>query len=143
MTPTYFFGLSNVWSILHQGLVERVHKKVINAIIYFFCLVFVDFRYKICVFIIFISFFDEVSNFCNSIYTNKKRESMVSNCQWNCMLNTKVNWNFYDIVKIQLIMINNADIFPIYIYIYIHLYSKTPLKFYQQLTKTKLKFRGK
>ena len=79
-----------------------------------FCHVFVDFRYKICVFIIFISFFNEVSNFRNSVYTNKKRELMVSNCQWNCMLSTKVNWNFYDIVKIQLIMINNVDIFPIY-----------------------------
>ena len=34
-------------------------------------------------FIIFIYFFDKVSNFCNSILTNQKREMVVSNCQCN------------------------------------------------------------
>ena len=43
------------------------------------------FHHKICVFIIFISFFDEVSNFRNRILTKQKRELIVSNCQWNCM----------------------------------------------------------
>ena len=47
---------------------------------------FVVFHYKICVFIIFISFFDEVSNFRNRILTNQKRELAVSNCQWNLCL---------------------------------------------------------
>ena len=42
-------------------------------------------HHKICVFIIFISFFDEVSNFRNRILTNQKREFIVSSCQWNCM----------------------------------------------------------
>ena len=46
---------------------------------------FVVFHHKICVFIIFISFFDKVSNFRNRILTNQKRELMVSNCQRNCM----------------------------------------------------------
>ena len=43
------------------------------------------FDHKICVFIIFISFFDEKLNFRNRILTNQKRELVVSNCQWNCM----------------------------------------------------------
>ena len=53
---------------------------------------FFIFHYKICVFIIFISFFlsfffffDEVSNFRNRILTNQKRELVVSNCQLNCI----------------------------------------------------------
>ena len=46
---------------------------------------FVVFHHKICVFIIFISFFDKVSNFRNRISTNQKRELVVSNCQQNCM----------------------------------------------------------
>ena len=58
-----------------------------NAFIYFFGFFFVVvvFHHKICVFIIFISFFDEVSNFRNSILTNQKRELVVSNCQWHCI----------------------------------------------------------
>ena len=53
-----------------------------------FCILlafFLCFSPKICVFIIFIPFFDKVSNFCNRILTNQKRESVVSNCQRNCM----------------------------------------------------------
>ena len=46
---------------------------------------FVIFHHKICVFMIFISFFDKVSNFCSRILTDQKRELMVSNCQRNCM----------------------------------------------------------
>ena len=53
---------------------------------------FFIFHYKICVFIIFISFFlsfffffDEVSNFRNRILTNQKRELVVSNCQLKCI----------------------------------------------------------
>ena len=36
-------------------------------------------------FIIFISFFDEASNFRYKILTNQKHELVVSNCRWNCM----------------------------------------------------------
>ena len=33
----------------------------------------------------------------------------------SCSLSTKANWNFYDMVKIQLIMINNVNIFTMYV----------------------------
>ena len=52
--------------------------------IYFFD-IFCYFHHKICVFIIFISFLDKVTNFRNRILTSQKRELMVSNCQRNCM----------------------------------------------------------
>ena len=51
---------------------------------------FVVFHHKICVFIVFISFFDKVSNFLNRILTNQKCELVASNCQRNCM-NSKKN----------------------------------------------------
>ena len=47
--------------------------------------VLVVFQHEICVFMIFISFFDEVSHSRNRISTNQKYELVVSNCQWNCM----------------------------------------------------------
>ena len=46
---------------------------------------FIVFYHRICIFIIFISFFDKVSNFRNIILTNQKHELVVSYCQWNCM----------------------------------------------------------
>ena len=45
----------------------------------------VIFHLKNCDFIIFISFFDEVSNFPNRILINQKPEQVIRNCQWNCM----------------------------------------------------------
>ena len=33
----------------------------------------------------------------------------------NILLSTKVNWNFYNIVEIRVIMINNVNIFTIYV----------------------------
>ena len=71
----------SLWSLEHitYGSVGRGLKKR-------YLMLFLFFRYKICVFIIFISFFfDEVSNFRNRVLTNHNRELMVSNCQWNCM----------------------------------------------------------
>ena len=47
------------------------------------------FRHKICVFIIFISYFDELWNFRNRMLTNQKHELVVSQCQRNCMNITK------------------------------------------------------
>ena len=38
-----------------------------------------------CIFIIFISFFDTVSNFRNRILTNQKPELVTRNCHWKCM----------------------------------------------------------
>ena len=87
MTPIYFLRLSKVLSMLHHGSVWRVHKKTLLKNFYvLFWHIFVVFHHKICAFIIFISFSDEVSNFRNRILTNQKRELVVSNCQRNCML---------------------------------------------------------
>ena len=47
------------------------------------------FRHKICVFIIFISYFDELSNFRNRMLTNQKHELVISHCQRKCMNITK------------------------------------------------------
>ena len=44
------------------------------------------FHHKICVFIIFIPFFDEVSNFGKRILTNQKQKLVVQNFQWNCVI---------------------------------------------------------
>ena len=43
-------------------------------LLYTFLAFFAVFYHKMCVFIIFVSFFDEVSNFLNMILTNQKRE---------------------------------------------------------------------
>ena len=59
-------------------------KTLLYIFIYFFGYFFV-FCHKISVFIIFNSFFDEVSNFHNRILANQKHELAVSNCQRNCM----------------------------------------------------------
>ena len=85
MTPIYFLRFSKVWSILHHGSVGQVHKKCSLVLLHTFMTFFVVFHHKICVFIILISFFDEVSNFRNRILTNQKREFVVSTCQQNCM----------------------------------------------------------
>ena len=45
---------------------------------------------NVSVFIIFLSFFHEVSNFRNTILTNQKHEFVVSNCHWNSMYGLKV-----------------------------------------------------
>ena len=88
--PIYFLRISNVWSILHPLSAGKVHKKMLLNSFFFF------FHHKIFVFIIFISFLDEVSNFRNRILTSQKHELVVSNCQWNCMRNFKIqNFNPY------------------------------------------------
>ena len=55
--PIYFLRLSKVWSILHHGSVWRVHKKCYLLPLCTFLAFFRCFHHKICVFIIFISFF--------------------------------------------------------------------------------------
>ena len=47
---------------------------------------YIVFHHKICVVIIFVSFFDEVLNSRNRILTNQKQELVIRNCQWNYML---------------------------------------------------------
>ena len=88
----YFLRISKVWSMLHHGSVGQVQSKecyfkFTHTLLWHF---FVVFHQKICVFIIFISFFDEVSNFRNKILTNLKPELMIRNCQWNCMHNIEI-----------------------------------------------------
>ena len=56
----------------------------------------------------------------------------------SCSLSTNLNRNFYDMIKFRLLMINKVNILP-----YMNLNSKTSWKFCWQITKTKLKFRGK
>ena len=58
---------------------------LVNGFTYFSGIFVVVFHHKIFVFIIFISFFDEISNFPNRVLTDQKNELLVSNCQWNCM----------------------------------------------------------
>ena len=52
-------------------------------------------------------------------------------------LSTKFHWNFYDLIKIRLIAIKNVNILTM------NIYFKMSWKLFGQLTKTKLKFRGK
>ena len=80
-----FLHLSKVWSMLHHGSVRRVKNKSTTLSFHLlFWHFFVIFHHQNCGFIIFISFFDELSNFCNRILTKQKQEFVVQNCQWNC-----------------------------------------------------------
>ena len=79
-SASIFLRLTKVWSILHHGSVGGVQKKKM-----LFCLFIFLFHHKICVFIFFISVFDEVSNLCGRISANQK---LVQNCQWNSMIQT-------------------------------------------------------
>ena len=63
---------------------EFIKKMLLNTVIHFLGFFLLFFIMKF-VFYHFISFFDEVSNFCNRILTNQKHELVVSNCQRNCM----------------------------------------------------------
>ena len=85
----YIFSSSLLFGAYHITGQSGVYiKGMHNAFIYFFdiyiffvCL-FVCHN-EICVFIIFISFFDEVSNFCNRVLTNQKHELVLSKYQPN------------------------------------------------------------
>ena len=55
----YFVRVSKVWSMLHDGSVEEFTTK--NATLFLNTSIFFVLYRNICVFIIFISFFDEVS----------------------------------------------------------------------------------
>ena len=80
-SPIFFLCLSKVWSIFCHWLVGRVHKKMLlNAFMYFFSIFLLFFIIKF----VFLSFSDEISNLCNRILSNQKRELVVSN-QRNCV----------------------------------------------------------
>ena len=61
-------------------------KNTTYAFIAFFGIFVVVFLQKVCVFLVFISFFDEISNFCSRISPNQRHEQVIQSCQWNCML---------------------------------------------------------
>ena len=88
----YFLRLSEVWSMLHHGSVGRVQIKnatlsVMSSYIFyaFFFLLFFSFHHEICVFIIFISFFDEVASFQNRMLTNQKQKLVIRIFQSSCI----------------------------------------------------------
>ena len=83
----YFLLTCKGSSMLHQGSVGRVHGKEYYFYTYIYFLgIFLLFYIKKYAFIIFYSFSDAVSNFCNRILTNQKSEQVIRNCQRNCML---------------------------------------------------------
>ena len=89
---TNFLCISKVWSMFHHGSVGRVQSK--ECYLMFtdtFRAFIVVFDQKNCLSIIFISCFDEVSNFPNRILTSQKAQLVIKNCQWNCMLWNKEN----------------------------------------------------
>ena len=86
MIPMYFLNLSEIRSIITSVVTGVTSEKVLhNAFLYFLVIFFVVLHYKSFFVIIFISFLDVVSNFCNRILTNQKQELVVSNWWWNCM----------------------------------------------------------
>ena len=83
----YFLCISKVWNMLHQWEMGRVQiKECYVMFTYNFVAFFCCFSSKNCIFIVFVSFFDEVSNLHNRILTSQKPEFVIRNCQWNCML---------------------------------------------------------
>ena len=77
----HFLRISKIWSILHHGSVGQFQsKECYYMLTYTFWHLFLVFQQNLCVFIIFISFYDEVSNLRNRILTNEKPELMRRNC---------------------------------------------------------------
>ena len=75
-----FLHFFKVWSMLHHGSVERVQSKErFFKLTYVLLAFFAIFHEKISVFIIFISFFDKVSNFHNKVLTIQKPELVMRN----------------------------------------------------------------
>ena len=82
-----FLRACKVWSLLHHGSLEQVQSRECYIMFKYTSLgFFCCFSSKKCVFIIFISFFDKLSNFCNRILANQKPKSLKKNCLWSCML---------------------------------------------------------
>ena len=83
----YFLCISKVSSMLYHRLLGRVQSKECSFVFTnTFLAFFIVFHHEICVFIILISFFNEISNFRNKILSwNQKLELVIINCQWNCI----------------------------------------------------------
>ena len=81
-----FFRTCKVWSMLHHGSVGRVQNKEWQFIFAYSLLAFFYvFHQKMYAFIIFISFFDEVSKFRNRKLTNHKQDLVIRNYQCQCI----------------------------------------------------------
>ena len=77
--------VSKFWVCYIHGSEEQVQSKECYYMFtdtFFYCCWF---SLKNCVFIILISFFGEVSNFCNRILTNQKPGLVIKNWRWKCM----------------------------------------------------------
>ena len=96
----YFLCISKVWSMLHHRSWGEFRVKNATLCLYIILWYFLFFIKKF-VFLSFSSlfFFDEVSNFRNRLLANQKSESVVTNCQWNCMEETLKNNGLNDICK--------------------------------------------
>ena len=109
---TSYFSVSlksKVWSMLHHGSVtvssRQKHYFMFSSTLSTFFIavvvvvvvvaVVIVFHHKICVSIIFNSFLDVASNFCNRILTNQKQEFVVENYQWKCMSLHFLNLNIH------------------------------------------------
>ena len=85
----YFLCISNVFSSYITGQLDKLTVKNATLCFYIYFLdIFLLFFFKKIVFITFISFFDEVSNFHNKLLGNQKPELVIRNFQWNCMCNS-------------------------------------------------------
>ena len=99
---TYILFVSLKFGACYLSRVSGSEFRVKNATLFtytFFEIFCCCFSSKICVFIIFIFFFDEVSNFCNRILTNKKPKLVIRNCQWNCINGEKPNMALKEIYR--------------------------------------------
>ena len=84
----YFLDIFKVWACYITGQWGEFSVK--NATLYLHILFwyFVVFAQQKNIFIIFISCFDEVSNFRNRMLTNQKPKYVIRNWLWNCMQNS-------------------------------------------------------
>ena len=90
---TYIFSVSLKFGACYiTGQLDKFRVKNASLRLHTFWLFFLFFIKKTCVFIIFISFFDEVLNFCNRIFTNQKPELVIRHCQWKCMYKSSIYW---------------------------------------------------
>ena len=80
LSPIFSPYIYKVWSMLHHGSVGRVQSKECYFMFTYTSAFFI-------VFIIFISFFGEASNFHNRILISQKSELVIRSCQWNFMYN--------------------------------------------------------
>ena len=95
----YFLRICKVWSMLHQGQWNEFRIKKAILCLYILFSLFFSFFIKNCVFIISISFLDEVSNFRNRILTNQKPKLVMRNCQWNFMLTLILKSSYLDLSR--------------------------------------------